>query len=174
MGKLIVIEGTDSSGKETQTKKIYERLLVEGKLCKKISFPNYDSDASAPVKMYLAGRFGKDAEKINPYQISTMYAIDRYASFKEDWEKDFKATGTMRGIGWVILYLDTEAHTVFNAWVTEHDMGHLAHCVPLLVMDVWEHAYMTDYGIKRADYIQAFMQSIDWSVVEKRAQETMK
>ena len=89
MGKLIVIEGTDSSGKETQTKKIYERLLVEGKLCKKISFPNYDSDASAPVKMYLAGKFGKDADKINPYPISTMYAIDRYASFKEDWGKDY-------------------------------------------------------------------------------------
>ena len=86
---LIVIEGSDGSGKETQTKKLYERLISEGKICKKISFPNYESEASAPVKMYLAGRFGKDAEKINPYPISTMYAIDRYASFKEDWEKDF-------------------------------------------------------------------------------------
>ena len=86
----------------------------------------------------------------------------------ENWEKDFRSTGTMRGIGWVILYLDTEAQTVFNAWVTEHDMGHLAHCIPLLVMDVWEHAYMTDYQLKRADYITSFMNAIDWEVVEKR------
>jgi len=92
----------------------------------------------------------------------------------ENWEKDFKATGTMRGIGWVILYLDTEAQTVFNAWVTEHDMGHLSSCIPLLVMDVWEHAYMTDYQLKRADYITSFMDAIDWSVVEKRAQEAVK
>lgn len=89
MGKLIVIEGTDSSGKETQTRKIFERLILEGNACKKISFPNYESEASAPVKMYLAGKFGKDATKVNPYPISTMYAIDRYASFKEDWGKDY-------------------------------------------------------------------------------------
>lgn len=89
MGKLLVIEGTDSSGKETQTKKLYERLLAEGIVCKKISFPNYESEASGPVKMYLSGKFGKEAEKINPYPISTMYAIDRYASYKEDWGKDY-------------------------------------------------------------------------------------
>lgn len=87
---LIVIEGTDGSGKETQTKAIFERLTNEGEKCKKITFPNYESDASAPVKMYLEGKFGKDASKINPYPISTMYAIDRYASYKENWEKDFK------------------------------------------------------------------------------------
>lgn len=91
MGKLIVIEGTDSSGKETQTRKIYEKLESEGYLCKKISFPNYESEASQPVKMYLSGKFGKEASKVNPYPISTMYAIDRYASYKENWEKDYKA-----------------------------------------------------------------------------------
>ena len=85
MGKLIVIEGTDSSGKETQTKKLYERLLSEGKNVRKISFPNYDSPACEPVKMYLAGKFGDNASKVNPYPISTTYAIDRYASYKMDW-----------------------------------------------------------------------------------------
>lgn len=85
MGKLIVIEGTDSSGKETQTRKLYERLLSEGKNVRKISFPNYDSPACEPVKMYLAGKFGDNASKVNPYPISTMYAIDRYASYKMDW-----------------------------------------------------------------------------------------
>lgn len=87
---LIIIEGTDGSGKETQTIKLCKRLEAEGKKVKRISFPNYDSDASAPVKMYLAGKFGTDANSVNPYAASTMYAIDRFASFKEDWEKDYK------------------------------------------------------------------------------------
>ena len=85
MGKIIVIEGTDSSGKETQTKLLYERIKKIYDKTIKISFPNYDSPACEPVKMYLAGVFGTDATKVNPYPISTMYAIDRYASFKQDW-----------------------------------------------------------------------------------------
>lgn len=93
MGKLIVIEGTDSSGKETQTKKLFERLLNEKYNVKKISFPNYDSPACEPVKMYLAGKFGEDAMKVNPYPVSMMYAIDRYASYKMDWEKFYQEDG---------------------------------------------------------------------------------
>ncbi|MCF2640569.1 thymidylate kinase [uncultured Fusobacterium sp.] len=93
MGKLIVIEGTDSSGKETQTKKLFEKLEEKGLKVKKISFPNYDSPACEPVKMYLAGAFGEDAMKVNPYPVSTMYAIDRYASFKTDWEKFYNEDG---------------------------------------------------------------------------------
>ena len=89
MGKIIVIEGTDSSGKETQTKLLYERVKKIYDKTIRISFPNYDSPACEPVKMYLAGAFGTDATKVNPYPISTMYAIDRYASFKQDWEKKY-------------------------------------------------------------------------------------
>jgi dTMP kinase len=95
MGKLIVIEGTDSSGKETQTEKLYQRLKAEGMDVKKISFPNYDSPASEPVKMYLAGEFGEKADEVNPYPISTMYAVDRYASFKKDWEKFYRGNGVI-------------------------------------------------------------------------------
>lgn len=86
----------------------------------------------------------------------------------EGWKKDFVAVGGMRGIGWTVLSLDVEKNMVFNTWVNEHDGGHLAGGVPLLVMDVFEHAFMLDYGIKRADYITAFMNAIDWSVVEAR------
>ena len=93
MGKLIVIEGTDSRGKETQTKRLFEKLEEKGLKVKKISFPNYDSPACEPVKMYLAGAFGEDAMKVNPYPVSTMYAIDRYASFKTDWEKFYNEDG---------------------------------------------------------------------------------
>jgi Fe-Mn family superoxide dismutase len=86
----------------------------------------------------------------------------------EAWEKEFKATGAMRGIGWAILTYDYEADTLMNVWVNEHDVGHLAGTTPLLIMDVFEHAFITDYGIKRADYIEAFMNAIDWSVVNER------
>ncbi|MDP2656107.1 MAG: superoxide dismutase [bacterium] len=89
----------------------------------------------------------------------------------EAWEKDFKAMGAMRGIGWVILYHDKEAKRLFNVWVNEHDVGHFAGCTPLLIMDVFEHAFMIDYGLKRADYIASFWNAIDWSIVEKRFEE---
>ena len=86
----------------------------------------------------------------------------------QNWESDFRGTGAMRGIGWVVLYQDDASGNLFNAWVNEHDVGHLAGCRPLLIMDVFEHAFMIDYGLKRADYIQAFFQNIKWEAVEKR------
>lgn len=86
----------------------------------------------------------------------------------ENWKKDFVAVGGMRGIGWTVLVRDNDSKMLFNTWVNEHDVGHLAGTTPLLVMDVFEHAFMLDYGIKRADYIAAFMAAIDWSQAEKR------
>ncbi len=84
------------------------------------------------------------------------------------WEKDFKACGTMRGIGWVVLYYDAAGDRLFNVWINEHDVANLAGCVPVLIMDVFEHAYMTDYQLKRADYIEAFFSNINWKTVEAR------
>ncbi len=84
------------------------------------------------------------------------------------WERDFRASGAMRGIGWVILAYDAEAKQLLNVWINEHDVGHLAGAVPLLVMDVFEHAFMIDYGLARADYINAFFKAIDWKTAAKR------
>lgn len=86
----------------------------------------------------------------------------------EDWEKDFKGTGTMRGIGWTILYQDNITGKLINQWINEHEVGHLAGCAPILVMDVFEHAFLTDYGLKRADYIAAFFKNVNWGAVESR------
>ncbi|MBI4252656.1 superoxide dismutase [Candidatus Uhrbacteria bacterium] len=86
----------------------------------------------------------------------------------EDWKKNFIGVGAMRGIGWALLVYDKKSDELFNVWINEHDLGHFVETKPLLVMDVFEHAYITDYGIKRADYIEAFMKAIDWSVVEQR------
>ena len=90
-----------------------------------------------------------------------------FGSF-ESWEKDFKTIALMRGIGWVLLVRDNETGSLFNVWVTEHDGGHLAGATVLLVMDVFEHAYISDYGIKRADYITAFWNAISLDVVVGR------
>ncbi|MGB9715712.1 MAG: superoxide dismutase [Thermodesulfovibrionales bacterium] len=86
----------------------------------------------------------------------------------EAWEKDFKAVGTMRGIGWAILYHDTIKGKLINFWINEHDVSHPSGCIPLLIMDVFEHAYMIDYGLKRTDYIETFFKNINWSAVEAR------
>lgn len=86
----------------------------------------------------------------------------------ENWQKNFIALGMMRGIGWVLLVHDNVSGELYNIWVNEHDLGLLAGTNILLVMDVFEHAFMLDYGIKRADYINVFMQAIDWGVVAHR------
>ena len=86
----------------------------------------------------------------------------------EAWEKDFKATGAMRGIGWVILYYDGTEGRLFNTWINEHDTGHLSGAKPLIVMDVFEHAYITQYGLDRSQYITAFFDNIDWKKASKR------
>jgi Fe-Mn family superoxide dismutase len=86
----------------------------------------------------------------------------------EKWEADFRAAGAMRGIGWVVLYQDREGGRLFNQWVNEHDVGNPAGAVPVLVMDVFEHAFMVDYGLKRADYIAAFFRNVNWKAAEAR------
>ncbi|MCJ7523178.1 MAG: Fe-Mn family superoxide dismutase [Dehalococcoidia bacterium] len=92
---------------------------------------------------------------------------DEFDSY-EDWGKDFRATAAMRGIGWTILYQDNLTGRLINQWINEHETGHLAGCAPILVLDVFEHAFMLDYGLKRPDYIESFFKNIDWGAVEAR------
>jgi len=86
----------------------------------------------------------------------------------DTWERGFMSTGGMRGIGWVVLTRDPVAGRLFNVWVDEHATGLLVGAVPLLVMDVFEHAYLHDYELNRTAYVQAFMKAINWPVVEQR------
>lgn len=113
------------------------------------------------------GNLKKDGVKINQSSELFKKIADDFGSF-ENWEKDFKAASLMRGIGWVILYYDRAARKLFNVWINEHDTGHLAGGQPLLVMDVFEHAFMIDYGLKKADYLEAFFGAIDWPAVVNR------
>jgi len=84
------------------------------------------------------------------------------------WKADFISTGKMRGVGWSVLYLDPKTDRLFNTWINEHDVGHLAGGDPILVMDIWEHAYMPQYGLDRGKYIDAFFKNIDWVVTARR------
>lgn len=110
----------------------------------------------------MGGKKGVDAS-------SSLYkAIEKDFGSFDNWKKDFIATGSMRGIGWSILYFDPIEGRLMNVWINEHDVGHLATAEPILVMDVWEHAYITQYGLDRAKYIDAFFKTINWDVVADR------
>ena len=84
------------------------------------------------------------------------------------WRKDFIATGAMRGIGWVILYLDPHSGRLFNSWINEHETNHLAGCKAILVMDVFEHAYHDGLPVGPSRYIEAFFKNINWEAAAKR------
>lgn len=90
MGKLIAIDGLDGSGKSTQCELLYNELTAQGKNVRLISFPRYDSVGATFVKLYLGGKLGSDPSDTNPYAASTFYAVDRYYSFRTEWEEFYK------------------------------------------------------------------------------------
>ena len=94
-GKLIVVEGLDGSGKATQAAKLFESLKERGMNVRKVSFPNYDSAASGPLKMYLAGEFGTAPGDVNPYAASSFFAVDRFAAYKSDWGEMYENGGVI-------------------------------------------------------------------------------
>ena len=91
MGKVIVIEGSDGSGKATQTRLLYEYLQESGRKVRMVSFPDYDSPSSALVKMYLGSEFGQDPFCVNPYVASSFYAVDRFASYLKNWKSFYES-----------------------------------------------------------------------------------
>ncbi len=95
MGRLIVIEGLDGCGKSTQLELLPKALKERGIDCKSVSFPQYESDSSALVKMYLSGRFGNKPGDVNAYAASVFYTVDRYASYKENWGEFYQKGGTV-------------------------------------------------------------------------------
>ncbi|MBU0531112.1 MAG: Fe-Mn family superoxide dismutase [Candidatus Uhrbacteria bacterium] len=109
----------------------------------------------------------KEPKELDPESGLAKHLIETYNKLAK-WEKYFRATGSLRGIGWVVMYWDSINQRTKTVWINEHDVGHLVGLTPLLVMDVFEHAFLTDYGLKRADYIDAFMKAVDWEVVNNR------
>ncbi len=103
---------------------------------------------------------------------SVMKAIEAQKGSLDVCVKEFMATAAMRGIGWVVVYQDIAHGTLMDQWINEHDVGHPAGLNPILVLDVFEHAFMIDYGLKRAEYIDSFFKNVKWDVVEKRLETT--
>lgn len=144
-GKLIVIEGLDGSGKATQSQKLYGYLKNKGVKVRKISFPDYESDSSALIKMYLAGEFGSDANSVNPYAASSFYAVDRYASYKKDWGDFYNDGGiiiadrytTSNAIHQCAKLPDSEWEK-FLEWLYEYEFNYLGIPAPdcIIYLDV--------------------------------------
>ena len=138
LGKLIVIEGSDGSGKATQTRKLFDRLSdLEGAV-KRLSFPNYESESSALIRMYLRGDFGGTAEEVNPYAAATFYAVDRFASYFE-WKDFYKAGGIVLSDRYV------ESNMVYQA-AKLNKKGERNKFLAWLEALEYEH-----YGLPRAD-----------------------
>lgn len=116
---------------------------------------------------YYFGNMTKENHEFDEGSRLAAKLKDDFGSF-DKWEKDFQATGAMRGIGWAALYYDVVQDRLWNAWINEHDTGHLAGAQLLLIMDVFEHAFMVDYGTKKAGYLEAFKKAICWRTVEDR------
>ncbi len=140
MGKLIVIEGVDGSGKATQTQLLYDALAGMGRPVRKITFPNYQSPFAEPVKQYLAGALGEDPAAVNAYAASTFYAIDRYASFQQDWGAFYGAGGVVVADRYVTSNIVHQAAKLtgdkrpFIDWLTDLEYDKLGLPRPDLVL----------------------------------------
>jgi Fe-Mn family superoxide dismutase len=119
------------------------------------------------------GNLSKNPGPLDPESDLSVQILRSFGSM-EAWKRDFTAVSNIRGVGWAVLAWDPEGRELFNIWVNEHDVGHLVYAVSLLVNDVFEHAYLADYGSERKDYIEAFMKVIDWTEVEKRFSGVVK
>jgi superoxide dismutase, Fe-Mn family len=121
---------------------------------------------------YYFENMKKDGAGLPSASSKAAAAINKTFGSLENWAADFKAVGDLRGVGWAILYMDPATGRVTNQWVTLHQDGVPVSFKPLLVMDVWEHAYILDYKpAEREKYIEAFFQNIDWAAVERRVVE---
>jgi Fe-Mn family superoxide dismutase len=125
----------------------------------------WEFDGMRLHELYFDNLGGKDT--LNTSSPLYLQIIRDFESY-DAWKTDFIATGGMRGIGWAILYFDPVSGKLFNTWINEHDLGHLAGGIPIVVMDVFEHAYMPQYGLNRNAYIDAFFANIQWKVCAER------
>lgn len=154
------------------------------KLWEELNKMSQDNSAEGPVFNELTRRFGwefngmrlhelyfsnlsSDNQPLNISSVLFKKITQQFGSLG-NWKNQFRSIGLLRGIGWVILCYDQQTDKLFNIWIDEHNTGYFTETKPLLIMDVFEHAFMLDYGLKRADYIDSFFKNINWSAVAQR------
>lgn len=130
MGLLIAVEGVDASGKQTQTELLYNYLISHGAKVRRLSFPVYESDSSAGVRMYLNGELSESADGISAYAASSLFAADRFLSYRSDWHKDYEAGDIIlcdRYVGSNMIHqackLDGEEKNKFLDWLDDFEFG---------------------------------------------------
>jgi Fe-Mn family superoxide dismutase len=118
---------------------------------------------------YYFGNLKREGGGDAPKRSSFRQAVERSFPTYDIWKTDFVSVGKMRGVGWAMAFLDPATGRVSNHWIELHQSGSVAGFIPLLVMDVWEHAYLLDYKpADRPKYIEAFLANVDWDIVESR------
>jgi superoxide dismutase, Fe-Mn family len=117
---------------------------------------------------YYFGNLKAGGSELKESSTMGRHMVETYSSI-EVWKNDFMKVGAMRGVGWAILFQDPFTKMLSNHWISSHEEGNVAGFQPILVMDVWEHAFLLDYKpSERSKYIEAFFSNIDWSAVEQR------
>lgn len=158
MGRLIVLEGTDGSGKGTQTKLLYERLQREGTDCRKLEFPRYGQPSAAAVELYLNGALGEKQGDVNGYAASAFFAVDRYCSWKQDWGGYYAGGGLLLADRYTTSNavhqaskLDRAERKVFLDWLFEFEYGLLGLPAPTAVFYLDVPTGLTERMLRRRE-----------------------
>jgi Fe-Mn family superoxide dismutase len=145
----------------------HEEMPAYSELTRRLGF---EYNGMALHEYYFENLTKGGAKKPDQGSAFVKAAEDSFGSY-DMWKLDFSSVGKMRGVGWAVCSLNPANRRLSNHWISLHEHGHVAGFIPLLVMDVWEHAYLLDYKpSERASYIEAFFANIDWKSVEKRLQ----
>lgn len=157
-GKLLVLEGLDGSGKATQAKLLAAHLAGSGRRVMEITFPDYESDSSALVKMYLSGQFGSRPDDVNPYAASSFYAVDRYASYKTKWGSFYEAGGiviadryTTSNAVHQTSKLPAGERRAFLDWLFDYEYGKLGLPAPTRVLYLDMPTELTEQMMRRRE-----------------------
>lgn len=145
----------------------HEEMPAYSELTRRLGF---EQNGMVLHELYFGNLTQGDSGRPGSHSLFAQAAEHSYGSF-DLWKTDFCSVGLLRGVGWAVCSLNPASRRLSNHWISLHEHGHVAGFIPILVMDVWEHAYLLDYKPSdRASYIEAFFSNIDWTSVEKRLQ----
>jgi len=145
----------------------HEEMPAYSELTRRLGF---EQNGMVLHEYYFGNLTQEGSDHPDRHSLFAQAAENSYGSV-DRWKTDFCGVGMLRGVGWAVCSLNPASRRLSNYWISLHEHGHVAGFIPILVMDVWEHAYLLDYKpSERASYIEAFFSNIDWKSVAKRLQ----